>query len=111
MKQPSEKLKRKWNKKLIESGFYDIENEDGSFKNEIHSRTVDYALKDAREEYYYKAQDFLNSGKFANLLEYTVWKMHAEGISYRNIAKELGLTFFKIQRTVKKIQKLMGVKK
>lgn len=111
MKQPTEKLKLEWNKKLMASGFNDIENKDGTLKTEVDYRTTDYAMKDGREEYYYKAQDFLNCGKFATLLDYTIWKMHSEGTSYRDIAKELNVTFYKIQRTVKKIQRLMGVNK
>jgi Mor family transcriptional regulator len=111
MKEPSEKLKAKWNKKLADSGFIDIERPDGSLKPEGDYRTVDHGLQDGREEYYYSAQDFLNQGKFASLLDYTIWKMHAEGISYRQISAELKLTFYKVLNIVTKIQKLAKVRK
>jgi hypothetical protein len=115
MKEPSEKLKAKWNKKLADSGFVDIERPDGSLKPEVDYRSLDStrgdSLQDGRQEYYYIAQDFLNRGKFANLLDYTVWKLHAEGMSFRDIGNELKLTFYKVRSTVKKIQKLAGVKR
>lgn len=114
MKEPSEKLKAKWNKKLADSGFEDIENADGSLKPEVDYRSMDSTrgdiLHDGRQEYYSIAQDFLNRGKFATLLDYTIWKLHAEGMSYRDIGNELKLTFYKVRSTVKKIQKLAGVK-
>lgn len=115
MKEPSEKLKAKWNKKLADSGFEDIERPDGTLKPEVDYRSLDSTrgdgLQDGRQEYYYTAQDFLNRGKFATLLDYTIWKLHTEGTSYRDIGKELSLTFYKIRTTIKKIQKLAGVKK
>ena len=111
MRQPSEKLKAKWAKKLAKSGFIDIENKDGSIKEEIHSRTLDYALNDGRMEYYNQAQDFLNRGKFSSLLDYTVWKMHTEGTSFRTIGIELNLTFYRVRTIVNKVQKLSGIKK
>lgn len=114
MKEPSEKLKLKWNKRLKDSGFEDIENADGSLKPEVDYRSMDSTrgdiLHDGRQEYYYVAQDFLNRGKFATLLDYTVWKLHTEGTSYRDIGNELKLTFYKVRSIVKKIQRLAGVK-
>lgn len=115
MKEPSEKLKAKWNKKLADSGFIDIERPDGSLIPEVDYRSLDGTrgsdFNDGRQEYYDIAQDYLNRGKFATLLDYTVWKMHAEGTSYRDIGKELNLTFYKVRSTIKKIQLLAGVKK
>ncbi len=114
MKEPSEKLKAKWNKKLLDSGFEDIERPDGTLKPEVDYRSMDSTrgngLNDGRQEYYYTAQDFLTRGKFANLLDYTVWKLHTEGMSYRNISKELKITFYNVRNAVKKIQKLARIK-
>lgn len=115
MKEPSEKLKAKWYKKLADSGFEDIERPDGSLKTEVDYRSMDGTrgdgLEDGRQEYYEIAQDYLNRGKFATLLDYTVWKLHAEGVSYRDIGNELKLTFYKVRSIVKKVQLLAGVKK
>jgi hypothetical protein len=114
VKNPSEKLKAKWNKKLADSGFIDIERPDGSLKPEVDYRSLDSTrgdgLQDGRQEYYAIVQDFLNRGKFATLMDYTVWKLHAEGLSYRDIGNELKLTFYRVRNIVKKIQKLAGVK-
>src|SRR5271166_3422085 len=111
MKQPSEKLKAKWEKKLRDSGFADIENKDGSLKEEVNTRTLAYALKDGREEYYKEAREILNGEKtkFTTLLDYTVWKLHSEGVSFRKIGQELKLTFYKVRTIVKKIQKIAGL--
>jgi Mor family transcriptional regulator len=115
MKEPSEKLKAKWNRKLADSGFQDIERADGSLKPEVDYRSLDSTrgnnLIDGRQEYYYTAQDFLNRGKFTSLLDYTVWKLHAEGMSYRTIGKELNLTFYKVNTIIKKVQHQAGIKK
>jgi len=115
MKQPPEKLKAKWNKKLADSGFEDIERPDGTLKPEVDYRSLDSTrgdnLHDGRQEYYHAAQDFLNRGSFNSLLDYTIWKLHADGISYRAIGKELRATFYKVRTTIKKIQKLAGVRK
>lgn len=105
-----EKLKAKWDKKLADSGFEDIENADGSLKVEVHPRTLANAMLDNRQFYYATAQDFLNSCKFTTLLDYTVWKMHTEGISYRTIAAEIGITFYKVRTIVAKLQKKAGLR-
>lgn len=114
MKEPSEKLKAEWNKKLKDSGFEDIERADGTLKPEVDYRSLDgtrgNGLKDARQEYDDIVQHFLNHGNFTNLVDYTVWKLHSEGMSYRDISNELKLTFYRVRSTVKKIQKLAGVK-
>src|SRR5271166_6561839 len=110
MKEPSEKLKAKWNKKLKDSGFEDIENIDGTLKPEVDYRSMDSTrgdiLHDGRQEYYSVAQEYLNRGKFATLQDYTIWKLHSEGMSYRDIGNELKLTFYKVRSAIKKIQKL-----
>lgn len=106
-----EKLKAKWNQKLVDSGFTDIENADGSLKREGHPQTIEQGFKDGRAEYYNQAQEFLNGAKFSTLIEFTIWKMHTEGISFRDIAAELGLTFYKARNTVIKFQKLAGLRK
>ena len=106
-----EKLKLKWDKKLADSGFEDIENADGSLKVEVHPRTLNNAIRDNRASYYDTAQNFLNNCKFTTLLDYSIWKMHTEGMSFRDIAEEMGLTFYKVRTIVIKLQKQSGLKK
>jgi len=111
MRQPSKKLKDKWDKKLKDSGFIDIEKADGSLTVEVHPYTLDNAMRDNRQTYYSTAQDFLNKTKFSTLLDYSVWKSHVDGVSFRDIARELGVTFYKVRNIVVKFQKLSGLKK
>lgn len=106
-----EKLKAKWEKKLKNSGFNDIENADGSLKAEVDPRTIAYALKDGRSEYYMQATQFLNRFKFSTALERSVWHMHSEGSSFRTIASVYDMTFYKVRTTINKLQKLAGLKK
>lgn len=108
-----EKLKAKWNKKLLDSGFEDIENSDGSLKNSTDPRTIASALKekDARQTYYSTAQEFLNVGTFSSLEEYAIWKAHCDGVSFRKIAKELGTTFYRVRSITVKFQKLAKLRK
>lgn len=106
-----EKLKAKWDKKLRDSGFEDIENADGSLKTEGHARTLDNARTDNREEYYRQARTFLNSHKFVGLKEYAVWFEHCNGASFRSIADQYNLTFYRVRSIVVKYQKLSGLRK
>jgi Mor family transcriptional regulator len=107
----SEKLRLKWEKKLKASGFVDIENADGSLKAEVDPRTIAYALKDGRAEYYSGAAVFLTRFKFASALEKSIWHQHCEGISFRTIAASYDLTFYKVRTIINKLQKLAGLKK
>lgn len=107
-----EKLKAKWDRKLLDSGFHDIENKDGSLKGEVDPRTISNALKDkdAREIYYRMATAFLEKHKFASNLERAVWVGHIEGISFRDIAEATNTTFYKVRNIVIKFQRMSGVK-
>lgn len=106
-----EKLKAKWDKKLLDSGFEDIENKDGTLKSEGHLRTLSRGFKDSREQYYREAQNFLNTYKFDNKMECGIWNMHSEGTSFRTIASVFGITFYKVRTIVVKLQKIAGVKR
>lgn len=92
------KLQAEWYKKLEQSGFEDIEEEDGSLKE----RAARYASKyngtyfqakkgyyESVEEYYRLATQFLHSHRFKNKREKLIWEMHSNGTSIRNIVKEL----------------------
>jgi len=93
-----------WYSKLKNSGFQDAENRDGNlrtFSGRGHLKHKETSESDAtwyagrqeynniKQEYYYLAEHFLNSHRFSDKTEKQIWKLHSEGVSYRNIAKEL----------------------
>ena len=108
-----EKLKSKWDKKLADSGFKDIENKDGSLKKEVDPRTQAYAFKEqeSREIYYDMAKTHLFSHMFETTLEENVWMWHVDGKSFRDIANTFNVTFYKVRQIVNTHQKLAGLKK
>ena len=102
-------LKKVWYKKLRDSGFTDIEEEDGklkryssdflklptpdsrkysllsdNLKQEMIKNNFEYTVK-----YYDMAEQFLSSHKFRRVYERLIWKMHSEGISEQVISNEL----------------------
>jgi DNA-binding NarL/FixJ family response regulator len=111
MQKLTAKLKAKWDKKLKDSGFVDIENADGTLKNEVDPRTIASALGDNRAEYYRQATDYHLSHAFDTLTEECVWSLHCEGKSFRQIANHLDLTFYNVRTIINFHQKLAGLKK
>lgn len=104
-------LDAKWQKKLSAEGFDDIEDRDSPremlkawhgtvFKNNL---TPDQFL--ARQEYYTQARSFLEHYKFKSPLDKRIWRLHSEGLSYRNIALVVHLSG---DKTLKHINRLKG---
>lgn len=106
------KLKAEWDKKLLESGFQDIENTDGTLKASTDPRTISNALKEKeeREIYYTIARRFLQTHTFANEIEKKIWEGHTEGIGIRKIAKLVNFTDYKTYLTIINLKKLAGLK-
>lgn len=106
-------LQKKWYKKLDKEGFEDIETADGGLKAPTHPRTIAYAMKDKeeREAYYSIARDFLNSYKFSDDTEQSIWELHCEGIGYKTIAKQLGVKARRLYDILVRLQKLARLKK
>jgi hypothetical protein len=97
-----QKLQELWRKKLESAGFQDIEQpenfksgvKDGNLKQWTTSRhlqgkglTPEYIAE--KTEYYRLAGQFFWEHKFKNHVEATVWELHANGTSIRNIVKEM----------------------
>ncbi len=85
-------LKAKWYKKLANSGFADIEREDGTLKR--WDSTAFYDRYDAttaamKTEYYRLAGQFLHEYEFVSALDKEIWRLHAEGVTYPNISKSI----------------------
>jgi hypothetical protein len=114
LKKPSRKLTAEWAQKLIDSGFSDIEREDGHFVYR-DSSMIDYRNKnwEAQAEYFYLASDFLNVHKFKSNLERIIWEYHANGLSVVDIAETLSkvrrnkIGRMTVWRILKKLQPLM----
>lgn len=107
-----EEQKKIWYKKLKDSGFNDIETADGQFKggstnwkfNSDHATTFS---QKAKEEYYYLANQFLNSYDFENELHKIMWDYHAKGISNRKMVEVLkSVEIGKFYKTTKKTRYL-----
>jgi hypothetical protein len=110
-------LQKVWNRKLEKSGFQDIERSDrvgkasgrlktDALKNITQSYTAEqFAVK---EEYYRLAGQFLHDYKFKSDNDRTIWRMHSEGISVRDIIRALkkkGVTAYKdlVHGTIKRL--------
>lgn len=96
MLKPNKQLLAEWAKKLKDSGFEDIEQEDGNLK-QWHSvyfleryKPVQFMLK---ETYYQMATSFLNDYPFEDSIlgriDKHIWQRHSEGGTSRKIAEEL----------------------
>lgn len=84
------KLKSEWYKRLAESGFEDIEQDEIYLKRGtslIDRRRVTW---ESQAEYYQMATYFLNEYKFESNLERAMWEYHMNAISVRDIAQTLG---------------------
>ena len=93
-----EALKDKWYDKLKAEGFNDIESDENNLKEwdtSIFSR-YDQNTIGAKEEYFRLAGQFLNSHKFEDAREKLIWELHAEGLSFNDIAKKLKSKRYKV---------------
>lgn len=77
-------LKEVWYKKLVRSGFNDIEQDEYNFKGVAHSsyfiRPQSLESWQSKEEYYRMARNFLNDYSFSSRAEIIIWEYHSEGI-------------------------------
>lgn len=107
-------------KLLKESGFVDIEERDGTLKDPRISRPPkDLAAVDlmdrrpnweehvratARAEYFRLANQALHEHHFPTPLHRQVWKLHAEGMTFRGIAAQLGISKMQVQYRIGRLQ-------
>lgn len=110
-----------WYKQLKQEGFADIERSDkvgkasgrlktDALKNILQSYTPEqFAVK---QDYYRLAGQFLHDYKFKSEKERTIWQMHSDGVSVRDIIKALkskGMTAYKnlVHGTIMKLTEEM----
>lgn len=85
-------LQAKWYSKLEKSGFEDIEKHEGFLKwsprqtlNKSYNKDRKPFL-DAKETYFRLAGYFLYDYEFVKKNDRIIWKLHAEGVSYRQMS-------------------------
>jgi len=109
------RLKAEADRLLKNSGFEDIEQPDGNLKR-WHSRDFQFFYTPdqfkIKQAYFQLAGQLLHEYKFANDQEKTVWWLHSEGKSYREIMivlKDRKMTSHAdfVTKTIKKLKKEM----
>lgn len=103
--QSFQSINKIWEKKLEDSGFYDIEKKE---KFIIGSRSMFKMTPEEREaqrKYFENCEKTLKFHKFETDQEKMIWKRHTAGHSITDAANSLGLSRAKVFRTLQKIKK------
>ncbi len=110
------KLKKDWYKKLEEDGFEDIElhnwktGETFERTNGVSQADVVKTYSAEAEEYYRLAAQFvweLEEEGEESEVAIAIWRLHADGVGYRRIAKMLKVARNKVEKTVPRLKKRM----
>lgn len=140
MDSKTKKLRDLWYRKLAKSGFEDIETHDGKYlkhwdsqyfvnrKSHLGHRPTMTTPRKERErqgpeilpytsahfqstqDYYYRAEHFLNEYKFSGSKWRThkmYWKLHVDGLSNREIAQKCGRHHKTIGKIINALRKVM----
>ena len=108
-------LQREWYERLKAEGFNDIEHlkNDGNFSQYLRGSGLRERRRSPRKtedviqaskEFYSLASEFLHTHEFKKPIEKIIWALFAEGLTYREIAKECGVTLGKVFRTITKLR-------
>ena len=95
-----------WRKRLAKAGWVDIEETmaNGEYGSMLISHTQSVAKQleqnQDREEYYRLARRYTYRATFTTPIDRQVWELHAEGHSYRDIQRELGVPLAKVMKIV-----------
>lgn len=111
---PSKKLIAEWNKKLRDDGFKDIES---PIAKRIHSKDSTWYFESqwdattfARiQRYYQLAGRHLHTYKWDSIKDKTVWRLHADGYTVREIEDKTGISRMTVQRLLEAIRKTIKV--
>lgn len=113
MQQPEDYLSllRFWRQKLKDSGFNDIENENGVLKDSKFGYRIyedtDSMYVTAKSQYFYLAAEFLNDHKFDNEIDKKVWELHCEGATCQEITKITNQHRTTANRMILKFKRIM----
>jgi hypothetical protein len=75
-----QELKKKWDKKLTDSGWNDIEYADGSLKSDGNRQTIAWDSKEAIEDYYRKVDSYLIEHDDISSRDRAILELYAEGV-------------------------------
>lgn len=106
-------LQKEWRKKLKESGFEDEEDNNGLLKVSTNTRLKAagpvVAIR-AKVEYYTLAGKFLHDHMFKNQADHNAWKLHAQGLGWKAIAKKLNLSTAVVRGKIERLRTIMLTK-
>lgn len=108
-------LKKDWYEKLEAAGFTDIENANGTFKDADEDAQAKKTLvrapdrAEALAEYYTEAERGLASLVFDSWPERRIWIHHCAGLSVREVAAEMDVAKIRVERTLTKYRKRLGI--
>lgn len=87
-------LKKEWYKKLEQSGFKDAETEHYLKEWDSHyfQSRIEPDLFDIKQTYFYQAEQFLQTDSFDSNLDREIWRLHSDGLSYREICTRIKAT-------------------
>lgn len=115
-------LVKVWYQKLKESGFKDAERILKDYPEPVlnywdstyfsTSGAINPRTFHEKQEYYYQANQFLNTYQFKSQTDHHIWRLHSEGMGLRTISKELAKLNIKLNKdtvakTVKRLQAKM----
>lgn len=108
-------LRDKWDKKLKDSGFKDIENShpDRQLKHYDSIEFQRYYTPDAFEakrRYFELAGHLLHEHKFRSQKHKDIWELHCQGKQFPEIARKFRTTTMRIYRIIKQYDKFIKVK-
>lgn len=114
-------LHRDWMHKLDDEGFTDIEDRESPYEWLKRWDSAYFQVRNTPEEfkskelYYQRASDLLNGSFAQTALEQNVWRLHCEGLSLRQISRELRTRKNKLNKDkahliVERFKRIMGVR-
>lgn len=117
------RLQREWYAKLADSGFVDIERHNlhadnpymRQHKHEVQV-TLERGMLVGRQEYFRRAGHWSWDRTFLNRKEAHIWRLHANGLSYREVAREVQVfprckptgVFYAIKREAERMANYYG---
>ena len=105
------KLQAAWYLRLREIGFDDIESKGIYARPDVDRRTWRRACaeRESRIAYFALADEFLRSFRFQKPRHRDAWELHAQGLSVRQIAKDLGLTRNQVGPLIARLRRKLKV--
>jgi len=117
-------LTKKWYRKLEETGFKDIEDQEGRLKSwtghvlhdefaeplpENHKKESSKIHKTSQQEYYRLVGQCLFDKTFPSKDYRKTWQLHAEGLSYKEIGRLMGLSKPGVQHRIRKMRTMFKI--